>query len=448
MAAMTTASQHRAYASVEAPAEPTLIHDRNGGLAGVLQPPRLVVVTGPRAGTVVALGAGELTVGRGRDNDVVLPDISVSRRHAVLRPDGEEYLLVDQGSGNGTRVNGRGVDKIRLRGGDEIALGDSVLQFVGAGGTAVRSTAVAQERPEATAGVPLRGRGSVYAAIAATLLAATALGLWRRQEREPTARADQRAQVRAQSEVSRAQAVSSDTSAASAGDRFDPVPSAEPSRTDSAATKATPAVRPRPARRNSAASARQPASAELSRITDAYLAGDIASALDRARAARALRMLADLEHFSSAWREGVAGIEEGRLADAMSALERAESADRSLAGGREGPLGREVRKALSNLHTRVALAQTSEDQLATAAAHLRAAVAQDPGNEVAREQLQSTVARANDLYLSGYVAKDTDAEAARRAFRLVAEALPPADETAQKARRWLDRLDGKTAGED
>ena len=75
-------------------------------------------------------------------------------------------------------------------------------------------------------------------------------------------------------------------------------------------------------------------------------------------------------------------------------------------------------------------------------------MAQDPANEAAREQLRQLVSSVEEAYLRGYVAKDGDAEAARQAFRLVVAALPGTDETALKARRWLDRLDGKAAREE
>jgi len=119
---------------------------------------------------------------------------------------------------------------------------------------------------------------------------------------------------------------------------------------------------------------------------------------------------------------------------------------RALAPGRDGPLARQVRAALSGLHTRMAVALAGGDDLAAAAAHLRAAVAQDPANQGAREQLRQLVARVEEAYLRGYMAKDGDADAARQAFRLVVAALPATDDTALKARRWLDRLDGKPAG--
>src|SRR2546429_7991115 len=136
---MPRSSQRTAVQLAVSRLDATVIQDRAAARAsGPAQPPRLLVIRGARAGAVILLGADELTVGRGWDNDVVLPDISVSRRHALLRRHGAGYLLLDLGSGNGTRVNGWMVAKARLRNGDEIALGDSVVQFVEAGGAAGR----------------------------------------------------------------------------------------------------------------------------------------------------------------------------------------------------------------------------------------------------------------------------------------------------------------------
>ncbi len=475
---MATSPRRAVLRSLDAPLEATVICGRGGGrVSGPAQPPRLVVVSGPRAGIVVALAGDELTVGRAWDNDVVLPDISVSRRHALLRRDGAGYLLLDQGSGNGTRVNGRGVDKARLRSGDEIVLGDSVVQFIEAGGTAVRGTGATPRAPGAAAWrlAPLRPRGAAYAGIAALLLAATALGLWRRQERERPAQdaSEQRAQVRMLARQPFDQGTSllderrSDASGkpklaveldlqqprvpavlerASAGASR---AAADPVRRDALELKAALSGQRRQASPTRLARRAPPVAP---RIAEAFLAGDLAAAVERARAARAepgaAALLARLERFASAWREGVARMEEDRSAEAIAALEQADQLDRGLAAGRDSPLGREVRRALSGLHTRMALAHDSDEEIGAAAAHLRAALAQDPGNEEARDQLGRLAARANEAYLSGYVAKDTDPDAARRAFRLVVAVLPETDETAMKARRWLDRLDGKAGADD
>ena len=79
-----------------------------------------------------------LTIGRGHDCDIVLPDRVVSRRHACIdRRDGE-YFIVDDDSKNGTFVNGNPVtEPHRLIDGDEIQIALRFrLTFVDAGATA------------------------------------------------------------------------------------------------------------------------------------------------------------------------------------------------------------------------------------------------------------------------------------------------------------------------
>jgi Inner membrane component of T3SS, cytoplasmic domain len=439
----TAASRQRsALRAVEMPLDATVIQGRNGMRPPAsAQPPRLVVVSGPRAGAVVALGDGELTLGRGWDNDLVLPDVSVSRRHALLRRAGAEVLLVDQGSGNGTRVNGRMVERVRLRNGDEISLGDSVVQFVEAGAAALRgNTAGARARgPSGRVG----SRAAACAGIAA-LLGATALGLG-------TGEASALRSGRIEAVLPDGEPAGEPELAGEAPRQTRPqtVSAAEPAAPDPPVPK--PSLDP-PLRQSSLPRRGRGPSPAPPRIIEAYVGGNLPAALERARAARrdpaAALMLARLDRFDSAWREGVAHQEKDRPAEAIAALEQADAADRALAAGRDSPLGREVRRALSSLHTRMALARAGGGEAGAAAGHLRSALAQDPGNEEAREQLARLVARAGEAYLSGYIAKDSDPEAARGAFRLVVAVLAATDETAIKARRWLDRLEGKTSGEE
>ncbi|MFQ5857657.1 MAG: FHA domain-containing protein [Anaerolineae bacterium] len=81
---------------------------------------------------------GELvSIGRDEDNDVVLPDRRVSRRHAVIERQGDRYHLRDCGSKNGTFVNGTLLQgPVSLKDGDEIQIAMGfTLTFVDAGAT-------------------------------------------------------------------------------------------------------------------------------------------------------------------------------------------------------------------------------------------------------------------------------------------------------------------------
>jgi hypothetical protein len=80
-------------------------------------------------GERVQLGDEPITLGRLDECDVVLNDATVSRRHAEVHRVDDGYEVVDLGSRNGTRVNGRGVVRERLDDGDELSVGAVGLRF-------------------------------------------------------------------------------------------------------------------------------------------------------------------------------------------------------------------------------------------------------------------------------------------------------------------------------
>jgi Protein of unknown function (DUF3662)/FHA domain len=71
-----------------------------------------------------------VVLGRSRESDCVFRDPNISRRHAELRrgPTGD-WQVVDLGSTNGVKVNGRRVDSSRLSPGDEVTLGTTRFVF-------------------------------------------------------------------------------------------------------------------------------------------------------------------------------------------------------------------------------------------------------------------------------------------------------------------------------
>jgi len=75
------------------------------------------------------LGGNRVVVGRSREADIVLADPNVSRRHAELRCDEGGWHVVDLGSTNGIKVNGRRVDQAGLSPGDQITIGVTDLTF-------------------------------------------------------------------------------------------------------------------------------------------------------------------------------------------------------------------------------------------------------------------------------------------------------------------------------
>lgn len=78
-----------------------------------------------------------ITLGRAPDNDVVVPDVSISRFHAFVKEgSGGRWLMQDAGSTNGTTVNGTSVPRqghgppSELASGDDVRLGQVELTFL------------------------------------------------------------------------------------------------------------------------------------------------------------------------------------------------------------------------------------------------------------------------------------------------------------------------------
>jgi two-component system, cell cycle response regulator len=91
----------------------------------------LIMVRGGIPGTMLRLDTDGLTLGRSADCEFQFHDGTVSRRHAVVRLDpGGDVQFSDQGSTNGSFVNGRRIPArrpLRLEDGDRIQLGTSVI---------------------------------------------------------------------------------------------------------------------------------------------------------------------------------------------------------------------------------------------------------------------------------------------------------------------------------
>ncbi|ALG86811.1 peptide-binding protein [Gordonia phthalatica] len=90
----------------------------------------LVVKRGPNAGSRFLLDQPTTSAGRHPDSDIFLDDVTVSRRHAEFRRNGEDFQVVDVGSLNGTYVNREPVDTATLTSGDEVQIGKFRLVFL------------------------------------------------------------------------------------------------------------------------------------------------------------------------------------------------------------------------------------------------------------------------------------------------------------------------------
>jgi predicted component of type VI protein secretion system len=86
---------------------------------------RLVMRSGPSVGKVYPLDKNEIFLGRDLNNDIVINDPEISRRHSRLFLQGNSYVLEDLGSTNGTFVNGqRLMGPHVLRPGDVVTFGE------------------------------------------------------------------------------------------------------------------------------------------------------------------------------------------------------------------------------------------------------------------------------------------------------------------------------------
>jgi predicted component of type VI protein secretion system len=97
-----------------------------------------------------------VTIGREEGNVLRLNDERVSRFHAKIQQDGDDIILTDLESTNGTRVNGNVVQIRRLRPGDRVGVGRSLLLFGTEAEISARHAALV-----ASAGMPTHGAGSL-----------------------------------------------------------------------------------------------------------------------------------------------------------------------------------------------------------------------------------------------------------------------------------------------
>ena len=140
---------------------------------------RLMVIAGDDVGRTFYLNRAELTVGRGADNDIVQPDIAVSRRHVRILRHERGFRLVDLNSGNGSYVNGRRISEAELYDGDRVEIGNTVLDF----GTLGKKRCREDEHPRDTtdpglvrSALPARRSGRVWTIVGTVVLLGATFG--------------------------------------------------------------------------------------------------------------------------------------------------------------------------------------------------------------------------------------------------------------------------------
>ncbi len=113
----------------------------------------LIVQRGEDIGRRFDLDTTQLTVGRGSDNDMVLNDPMVSRYHAVVKRQGNGYLVIDLGSSNPVVINEHvcepGEPRI-LQHRDVVFIGKTVFSFQSRAGGAITGPAARQQPVDRT----------------------------------------------------------------------------------------------------------------------------------------------------------------------------------------------------------------------------------------------------------------------------------------------------------
>jgi hypothetical protein len=93
--------------------------------------PALVVRSGGGiAGQPFTPGDGSTLIGRSPECDIFLDDVTVSRRHAEIVREGDDFTIRDLGSLNGTYVNRRRIESAVLEDDDEVQIGKYRLTFL------------------------------------------------------------------------------------------------------------------------------------------------------------------------------------------------------------------------------------------------------------------------------------------------------------------------------
>ena len=97
---------------------------------GITGPALVVRSGGGIAGQPFQPGEGRTLVGRSPECDIFLDDVTVSRRHAEIVREGDEFTIRDLGSLNGTYVNRKRIESAELADDDEVQIGKYRLTFL------------------------------------------------------------------------------------------------------------------------------------------------------------------------------------------------------------------------------------------------------------------------------------------------------------------------------
>ena len=87
----------------------------------------------------------QIIVGRSSDLEMVLVEDMVSRKHAKIQMQADQIWIEDLGSTNGTFVNGEKIKRARLKEGDRVLIGTSILKLIAGDGSGENTTDAKKE---------------------------------------------------------------------------------------------------------------------------------------------------------------------------------------------------------------------------------------------------------------------------------------------------------------
>jgi len=93
--------------------------------------PKLLVKLLNQRNQIFSLATDKIRIGRGDDAELILPNVSVSRLHAIIEKIDGVFWIRDNGSQNGFKINQRNYKEYCLKSGDEIQIGAFSLVFLG-----------------------------------------------------------------------------------------------------------------------------------------------------------------------------------------------------------------------------------------------------------------------------------------------------------------------------
>jgi len=112
----------------------------------------LLIKDGEKAGQQWLITADSISIGRGSECDLLLPDLQISRQHVRIDHEGEAFTLYDLESKNGTWVNGqpvRGPEGVVLHDRDEISLANAIRLVFVASDETLQSVVIDRDKPVA-----------------------------------------------------------------------------------------------------------------------------------------------------------------------------------------------------------------------------------------------------------------------------------------------------------